>query len=485
MISRRGFLYHAGLALSASTFVTLGGCARRLAAEFVIVGSGPAGIALADRLAQAGRQVLVLEGGTRQPDPALQAMHEVEAGRWPPSYPYGRTTQRLLGGTSNLWQGHSPRPLAIELAAFSLRGVGEDWPLTLEQLTPWLAQAEAWLRVRPADPAMNPTLPRNPYIDSSRLLQRRLSDAGYQHLQPSAYGMVAREGLDALRLLEDGEIDRVAALNSVALRPGTSVRRLRLAGRRVAALECADLSGNPLTVEAGTVIVCAGGIQTPRLLWNSGDGDAAPGNHSDWLGAGFMDHPGVQMFGQPATPLMVDSDTDQATLHVRDMLYDPAGHGLSGTLLQAAIRRGKEGREYAVIEALFEQSPDRHNRIRRGQGRDALGDPLARLDYRLNELDQRSIKHGYALQKTLAGAVGPMQSRSPLRVSSHHLMGSTRMARDPAQGVVDTELRVWQTDNLYLASSSVFPTALTVPPTLILVALAQRLASTLLTKAGD
>lgn len=130
-----------------------------------------------------------------------------------------------------------------------------------------------------------------------------------------------------------------------------------------------------------------------------------------------------------------------------------------------------------MVEVLFEQAPDRYNRVLPGRGTDALGDPLARLDYRLTTLDQGTIRHGQAAQRRLAEVIGQVDSASEFRAGSHHLTGATRMSADPADGVVDTDLKVWNTDNLYLLSNSVFPAGMTVPPTLIVVALAQRMAA--------
>jgi choline dehydrogenase-like flavoprotein len=50
------------------------------------------------------------------------------------------------------------------------------------------------------------------------------------------------------------------------------------------------------------------------------------------------------------------------------------------------------------------------------------------------------------------------------------------MHRDPRYGVVDENCRVHGMQNLYVAGSSVFPTAGSFNPTLTLVALALRLA---------
>ena len=57
-----------------------------------------------------------------------------------------------------------------------------------------------------------------------------------------------------------------------------------------------------------------------------------------------------------------------------------------------------------------------------------------------------------------------------------HHMGTTRMADDPALGVVDRHCRAHGWDNLYLTGASVFPTGGTAGPTLTIVAMALRLA---------
>ena len=56
-----------------------------------------------------------------------------------------------------------------------------------------------------------------------------------------------------------------------------------------------------------------------------------------------------------------------------------------------------------------------------------------------------------------------------------HQMGTTRMHPDPKKGVVDATCRVHGLANLFVAGSSVFPTAGNHTPTLTIIALALRL----------
>jgi len=114
--------------------------------------------------------------------------------------------------------------------------------------------------------------------------------------------------------------------------------------------------------------------------------------------------------------------------------------------------------------------------------------PRAKLDWRLTELDKRSMRTFYQLLGREMGRTGTgrVQIRDwllsddrtwPSFISGgwHH-MGTTRMSADPKQGVVDANCRVHGLANLYIAGAAVYPTAGAVNPTLTLVALSLRLA---------
>jgi choline dehydrogenase-like flavoprotein len=69
----------------------------------------------------------------------------------------------------------------------------------------------------------------------------------------------------------------------------------------------------------------------------------------------------------------------------------------------------------------------------------------------------------------------------PYTDASHHL-GTTRMSPDPKGGVVDANCQVHGVDNLFVAGSSVFPTAGHANPTLTIAAMSLRLADYLKTR---
>ncbi|MDB9444989.1 GMC oxidoreductase [Anabaena sp. CS-542/02] len=133
---------------------------------------------------------------------------------------------------------------------------------------------------------------------------------------------------------------------------------------------------------------------------------------------------------------------------------------------------------------IAEQVPDPDNRITLTGDRDRLGRQRVKLHWRWNEIDIEHINRTQdILQQEIALAgIGELQIERNgnlpklIHPGLHHHMGTTRMHDDPKQGVVDRNCQVHGISNLFIASSSVFPTGGFANPTLTIVALAMRLA---------
>lgn len=65
----------------------------------------------------------------------------------------------------------------------------------------------------------------------------------------------------------------------------------------------------------------------------------------------------------------------------------------------------------------------------------------------------------------------------PSKRRDNHPSGATAMAASPDHGVCDSNLKAFGLENLYLASSSVFPHLAAPAPTLTIAALSLRLAA--------
>jgi choline dehydrogenase-like flavoprotein len=106
--------------------------------------------------------------------------------------------------------------------------------------------------------------------------------------------------------------------------------------------------------------------------------------------------------------------------------------------------------------------------------------PRLELDWRLGEEVTRSLLRlqeilGEELPKRGIGTLEPGEEEPRYSDASHH-MGTTRMSPDARHGVVDVDCKVHGVENLYMAGSSVFPSAGHCNPTWTIVALAVRLA---------
>ena len=154
-----------------------------LSCDVAIVGAGIAGAILARRLAECGVDVVVLEAGEavgltwedyqaniRQflaapakvpnaawpnspaaPSPNVLDIRSVPPGGPPGTagyfvqmgpIPFGSDYQRSRGGTTLHWYGHSIRMLPVDFEMRTAYGVGVDWPIGYDELSPWYNEAE-------------------------------------------------------------------------------------------------------------------------------------------------------------------------------------------------------------------------------------------------------------------------------------------------------------------------------------------------------
>lgn len=171
---------------------------------------------------------------------------------------------------------------------------------------------------------------------------------------------------------------------------------------------------------------------------------------------------------------------------LRTIAGDPAGLFAAGRKTGAGPRLELGDRAVCALEVMSEQAPNPDSRVLLDmRRRDALGQPRAKLDWRVSSQDVATIVRTLELigAEFAARRLGrfhvPLHPHLPsprLRGGRHH-MGTTRMSADPAHGVVDSDCRVHGLRNLYVAGSSVFPTGGYANPTLTVVALALRLGA--------
>ena len=163
---------------------------------------------------------------------------------------------------------------------------------------------------------------------------------------------------------------------------------------------------------------------------------------------------------------------------------------LTRLVLTRFLAKRRRSPDHGAIRLMVdcEQAPNPDSRITLEERVDALGMPRARLDWRLTDLEHRTLtefSQRLAQQFEQAG-IGRMRLASALDFDSRdklgavrdifHHMGTTRMSRTPMEGVTRPDLRCHDVDNLFVAGASVFPTGGIANPTFTALALSLRLA---------
>jgi len=138
-----------------------------------------------------------------------------------------------------------------------------------------------------------------------------------------------------------------------------------------------------------------------------------------------------------------------------------------------------------------EHAPNPDSRITLSAATDSFGLPRARIDLQFSDIDVRSVIESHCLLDAAlrANNIGRVEfqypeAQLPEKIISQitdgfHQVGTTRMGNDPNASVVDADLKAHGLENLYVASSSVFPTSSQANSTLLAVALGMRLTKLL------
>ena len=143
------------------------------------------------------------------------------------------------------------------------------------------------------------------------------------------------------------------------------------------------------------------------------------------------------------------------------------------------------------IDFHAEQEPNPMSRVYLSTEQDALGMPRLHIDWRYTNQDVETVKCALALlaDDIAASGTGIFEydeesvEHEMTRYGAYggHHIGTARMGVDPKSSVVNLNCQVHSIDNLFIASSAVFPTSSQANPTLTIVAIALRLADFLKT----
>ena len=509
-----------------------------LQADVCILGAGAAGITLARALSGNGLQVVVLESGAESLEPEIQDLAAGESVGEPLGFSDNPATLdsirlRQLGGTTNHWAGFC-RP--FDEVDFEVRPQLErsGWPITRAELDPWYQAAHEVLGLGPYRFDWEYWVEEQgrgaPLIDTPLV-----RTAVYQ-IHDLRFGPAFRDELAAL-----DDVDVVLRTNAVDVRTtGDVVDEVR--AKTLGGVELRVTGMRAVVVALGGIenarLLLACNTQRPAGLGNEQDlvgryfcehfavpaAIAVAGTDPDELSALFEADVGAEegtlrIKGELALTSEAVRDRGLLSLNCQVVVGAYAeerprvisGLGISEVAAVAQATGAEPPRSSLYLLATAEQELNPESRVRLGSETDPLGMPRVELDWQFTERDRSSILEGMAIIGEELGrtGVGRLQvtpgtirfertdgirpyvgglaidadAADPtgfeLGLGFHH-MCTTRMAADPADGVVDADLRVHTVDNLFVAGSSSFGTAGASTPTYTLVALTLRLADHLL-----
>jgi choline dehydrogenase-like flavoprotein len=425
------------------------------------------------------------------------------------------------GGTTLHWGGWAPRFKPEDFVLYTNAGHSLDWPFSYDDLEPYYCIAEQYLGVSgdstddnpwrskpyPFGPAPFP-ISAGPFVEAFDQLQ-----ISYGHLPVARYG--AADGdfgpckttgtCDYCpvggRFTGDQPLSRAQSNSGVAVRFNAPVVKIRMANKQqVAGVTYLDnSSGQTVDVDALAVILCNGAFETPKLLlasqsayWPNGIG-----NDADLVGRFISATQFFYASGQMANPQGFEEELGFPSLCSR--AYDTPAQQKKGKLflsmnyetpnldVAASMAKGvdysgimRERTAPAQFQLYGNMSciPQYANRVTPLAGTNRFNLPRTLISTPAPLYDPDSETEYCSIMENVLstmGCTGLQSGTYPQR--GDHAACTTRMARDPQDGVVDTELRVFGTDNLFIVSNSVMPSLPAANPTLTMVALMFKIVS--------
>lgn len=264
-----------------------------------------------------------------------------------------------------------------------------------------------------------------------------------------------------------------------------------------------ELTGELIRIRADVVILCAGGIESPRLLLNSFGDDP---NKTAQVGLYLQDSPRLIMTSS-LLPLWFKPikehrgygdhlllggelpSSEEPVPFVAHVWSDFVKLPQYLHTLRLAPRFLKEilARQiYKSAMVLIFQGPSvpsHKNRVSLSNQRDRFSQPQVNIHYTLSEKEMEFIRLSEILGRRLlknAGGLPPILRLPSFPGAGIHYSGTCRMSKDPDKGVVDENLKFFGATNLYVCDGSVIPVLSKTHPTLTIMALAHRLGDHLI-----
>jgi choline dehydrogenase-like flavoprotein len=505
--------------------------------DICVIGAGIAGLTLAWELRHSGLKIVVVEGGGLSDEARSQALYDTGVefvGQANGGVSNGRF--RVYGGSGTRWGGQLI-PLADYEMAPRAAVIGSGWPIPPAALKPYFNRLDAMLGLKQTSfeaDGFRAAGRKTPVIESdilsvrfSKWLPWRKRNIGRffrPELEKNPEVTVLYHA-NAVELLCGGPDDTITG---VRLRSYDGHEQILQARKFVVALG---------TIETVRLLL-ASRAHRPKGIGNRRDLLGRYFMDHVVLRAGYITTDRRKELLQAIRPFFIgdilhtprfelppraqaeeaclcgyaqitfQAAPDSAFAKLRGMFHDYQKEGLrvlskspywallreTPDLLAGFLARTVLGlrpipaRSTPSVFLFSEQPPRNDSRLSLAGGQDALGMPKLKMNWRIGEEERKTMtvagqRFEALLRQNQLGSVTWFEedfdaagARLARMEDQYHHLGGARMGASENEGVVDTNCRVFGTENLYLASGAVFPNSGCSNPTFTIMALALRLA---------
>lgn len=254
------------------------------------------------------------------------------------------------------------------------------------------------------------------------------------------------------------------------------------------------------SMDADVVIVCSGTVESAKLLLSSANQDWTDGigNDSGHVGRHLIGHPVMGAEGvRPGNPdklhaelgfdSLISRHFDSPEYQHKGKMWFSGGVGsnfsMERQILSNASRADLDARMVSEVRISLggemEQFESPENRVSLGSGTTRHGLPTTEIEVGVHEINIQTrrdhVETFVEILKT-AGCTEDSIERFAANPDGAHASATCRMSSSDGDGVVNPDLQVHGTENLYVCSNAVFPSIAAANPTLTVSALAVRLA---------
>ncbi len=241
-----------------------------------------------------------------------------------------------------------------------------------------------------------------------------------------------------------------------------------------------DHRGTRTALKARKVILCGGSFGTTKMMLASDFKGSLPA-----LGKGFCQHPQYMMFG------MFDEIVDAhkgnfQTVASKDPSFRERGFKLENVYagpLSIAVLFNEFGRDHHRLMKKYRYMNSIETAVRdEPEGGELSLDRKGNLVITkvLTDQDNRRRKDGLATIRQILEAQEAREIITSAYYFGLHLMGGCSIGVDGARSVVNPEFQVHDHPNLYIADTSVYPSAPGINPSLTAMTLSNKLAEQLI-----